>query len=108
MTDQTTAKQDEEIILAEGVDDEPVEANRRTYEGHGYTFVFAFATIYAMFHMAALNGVSIKEYIGLDIPFLPRFPLETWNFRIVHVAGALALGFLMFSAVLRSEPVVPR
>jgi TRAP transporter 4TM/12TM fusion protein len=98
MTDQTAAKQNEDIILAEGVDDEPVEVNRRIYEGRGAIFIFAFATIYAMFHMAALNGVSIKEYIGLDIPFLPSFPLETWNFRIVHVAGALALGFMMFSA----------
>ncbi len=24
--------------------------------------------------------------------------METWNFRIVHIAGALALGFLLFSA----------
>jgi hypothetical protein len=23
--------------------------------------------------------------------------METWNFRIVHIAGALALGFLLFS-----------
>jgi TRAP transporter 4TM/12TM fusion protein len=34
----------------------------------------------------------------LNVPLLPRFPLETWNFRIVHVAGALGLGFLLFSA----------
>jgi TRAP transporter 4TM/12TM fusion protein len=34
----------------------------------------------------------------VDLPFLPTFPMETWNFRIVHVAGALALGFIMFSA----------
>ena len=33
----------------------------------------------------------------IDLPFLPEFPLETWNFRIVHVAGALILGFLLFS-----------
>ncbi|MBF9041832.1 TRAP transporter fused permease subunit [Rhodobacterales bacterium HKCCE4037] len=30
--------------------------------------------------------------------FLPTFPMETWNFRIIHIAGALALGFALFSA----------
>ncbi len=50
-----------------------------------------------MFHMAALNGLSIREWTGLRVPFLPTFPMETWNFRIVHVAGALALGFFLFS-----------
>ncbi|MEL6809384.1 MAG: TRAP transporter fused permease subunit, partial [Pseudomonadota bacterium] len=30
--------------------------------------------------------------------FLPQFPLETWNFRIVHIAGALVLGFALFAA----------
>ena len=95
MTDQT---EDETMVLAEGVDEEPVEVNRRLFEGRGLLFVGLFATFYAAFHMAALNGLSIVEYTGIDLPFLPRFPMETWNFRIVHVAGALALGFLMFAS----------
>lgn len=85
-------------ILAEGVDDEPVEANRRLYSGWNLTLVMTAAALYAAFHMAALNGVSIRESIGIDIPGLPRFPLETWNFRIVHVAGALVLGFILYAA----------
>jgi hypothetical protein len=48
--------------------------------------------------MLALNGVSISDWTGIELPFLPQFPMETWNFRIVHIAGALALGFLLFSA----------
>lgn len=88
---------EETRVLAEGIDDEPVESNRRLFEGRSLWLITAFATLYAAFHMAALNGLSISDWTGITIPFLPTFPMETWNFRIVHVAGALGLGFLMFS-----------
>lgn len=90
---------EEEItpVIAEGVDDEPVESNRRIFSGKLGLFMSIYAGVYALFHMLALNGVSISELIGITIPLLPRFPMETWNFRIVHVAGALGLGFLLFS-----------
>ncbi|MEL7116114.1 MAG: TRAP transporter permease, partial [Pseudomonadota bacterium] len=90
--------QTDDTVIAEGVDDEPVESNRRAFKGTGYLAIAAISTIYAAFHMLALNGVSISEWTGVEIPFLPQFPLETWNFRIVHIAGALGLGFLLFSA----------
>ncbi|MEM9426570.1 MAG: TRAP transporter fused permease subunit [Pseudomonadota bacterium] len=95
MTDQTSSI---EPVHAEGVDEEPIERNRRLFEGWRLALITVLATLYAMFHMAALNGVSIEDWTGIEIPFLPTFPLETWNFRIVHVAGALGLGFLLFSA----------
>ena len=85
-------------MLAEGVDDEPVERNRRTFTGTSGILLAVLATVYSAFHMLALNGVSVFDMTGIDLPFLPQFPLETWNFRIVHVAGALALGFLLFAA----------
>lgn len=87
------------VIVAEGVDEEPVESNRRLYSGRLLSLVATLTMLYAAFHMAALNGLSIKAMTGgvVDIPFLPAFPLETWNFRIVHVAGALGLGFLIYS-----------
>ncbi len=85
------------IVIAEGVDDEPVEGNRRLFEGNGLKIIAFVSAFYAAFHMAALNGVSISDWTGIDIPFLPRFPLETWNFRILHVAGALVLGFLLYA-----------
>ncbi|MEO1563231.1 MAG: TRAP transporter fused permease subunit [Pseudomonadota bacterium] len=86
------------MSLVDGVDEEIIESNRRLFEGNAYLVMAAIATIYAAFHMIALNGVSISALTGITIPFLPQFPLETWNFRIIHVAGALGLGFLLFSA----------
>ncbi len=92
-----TAAAEDGIIIAEGVDEEPIEANRRTFEGLNYRIVATVAALYAAFHMAALNGVSIGDWTGIEVPFLPTFPMETWNFRIVHIAGTLALGFLLFA-----------
>ena len=94
MTDQTA----DDRVIAEGVDDEPVESNRRDFAGGLRLFVAALSALYAAFHMAALNGLSIERWTGIELPFLPQFPLETWNFRIVHIAGALVLGFLLFAA----------
>ena len=84
-------------LAAHDVDEEPIEANRRLYEGWRYAAIAAAAALYAAFHMAALNGLSIERWTGVEIPYLPTFPMETWNFRIVHVAGALALGFVLFA-----------
>lgn len=84
-------------IIAEGVDDEPIEGNRRQFDGKLGMIMAGYAAFYALFHMLALNGVSILALTGITIPLLPSFPLETWNFRIIHVAGALGLGFILFS-----------
>ena len=110
MTDSNNLHADEpldEPILAEGVDEEPIESNRRLFSGRAYFLMAALSTIYAAFHMIALNGVSISDWTGIEIPFLPQFPLETWNFRIVHISGALALGFLLFSAHTFSDDDEP-
>ncbi|MEM8630169.1 MAG: TRAP transporter fused permease subunit [Pseudomonadota bacterium] len=103
MSDANAAETDDHLI-AEGVDDEPVERNRRAFKGRNLLIVSTLATLYAAFHMAALNGLSINDWTGISIPFLPTFPLETWNFRIVHVAGALFLGFLLYSAYDFRDP----
>jgi len=95
--DAATATEDDHMI-AKGVDEEAVEINRRLFEGWSFILIGGYAALYAAFHMAALNGLSISEWTGITIPFLPSFPMETWNFRIVHVAGALALGFMLFAA----------
>ncbi len=110
MTDSTNQLADEaldEPVLAEGVDEEPIESNRRLFSGRAYVLMAALSTIYAAFHMIALNGVSISDWTGIEIPLLPQFPLETWNFRIVHISGALALGFLLFSAHTFSDDDTP-
>ncbi len=98
---------DGEQLIAHGVDEEPIEGNRRLFEGRAYVVLAFLATFYAALHMAALNGLSISALTGLDLPFLPQFPVETWNFRIAHIAGALALGFVLFSAQTFSS-VKPR
>ncbi len=84
-------------ILAEGVDEEPVEANRRLFEGWRFAVLAGMSAFYAFFHLAALNGLSIERWTGIEIPLLPSLPIETWNFRTVHIAGALILGFLLFA-----------
>jgi len=96
-----------EHAIAEGVDREAVEANRRLFTHWRFAVIATLAALYAAFHMAALNGLSLSGLTGIELSFLPSFPLETWNFRIAHVAGALFLGFLMFSARLRFSDHVP-
>jgi len=92
--------EDDPHMISQGVDEEPVESNRRIFRGTALYLAAAAAAAYAAFHMFALNGVSISGLTGgvVNPAFLPSFPLETWNFRIVHVAGALGLGFILFAA----------
>ncbi|WFE70439.1 TRAP transporter fused permease subunit [Halomonas sp. M1] len=68
-------------ILAEGVDEEIVEPNRRTFTGWQWALFASLAIIYAVFHLVTLNVL----------------PMETWSYRIIHVAGALILGFGLFT-----------
>ncbi|MEM6498120.1 MAG: TRAP transporter fused permease subunit, partial [Pseudomonadota bacterium] len=96
MTSETENYTDQ--VIAEGVDEEPIESNRRQFTGRLNVAIALVATVYAGFHMIALNGVSVSEWIGVEIPFLPALPIETWNFRIIHIAGALGVGFLLFSS----------
>ena len=97
---------DRSPLIADSVDQTPVEHNRRLLKGKRLTGISIAAALYAAFHMLALNGVSLSALTGgvVVIPFLPDLPLETWNFRIVHIAGALALGLLWFAAGRFSEP----
>lgn len=97
MTEQAQDKTDD-ALLVEGADEEIIEANRRLFTNWRLILIATMSGLYALFHMAALNGLSLSDMTGIDISFLPRFPLETWNFRIVHVAGALFIGFLLFSS----------
>ncbi|QIE42005.1 TRAP transporter permease [Meridianimarinicoccus aquatilis] len=98
MSSPPPSSANDDHLIADGVDEEPIEGNRRLFEGPTLIVIAGLATLYAMFHMAALNGVSVSSMTGINIPLLPQFPMETWNFRIAHVAGALVLGFLMYSA----------
>lgn len=76
-TDDSTVTE----VVASGVDEEIFEGNRRLF--HGWQFwLFAFlAVAYSSFHLITLNV----------------FPMETWTYRIVHIAGALVLGFGLYA-----------
>jgi len=97
MSDKATDKINAALV-ADGADEEPIEANRRLFTDWRYLLIASMAALYAAFHMAALNGLSLSGLTGIELAFLPSFPMETWNFRIVHIAGALFIGFLMFSS----------
>jgi TRAP transporter 4TM/12TM fusion protein len=73
--------EDEDHVLAHNVDEEPVEPNRRLYRGGLLKFVTLLTIAYSSFHLYTLNIA----------------PLETWSYRIVHVAGALVLGFMLYA-----------
>ena len=95
----TNVDDDTGPLVAEGVDEEVIEYNRRLYAGWTYWIVAGALALYAFFHIAALNGLSIRNMTGgaVNIPFLPRLPMESWTYRTLHIAGATGLGFLMFS-----------
>ena len=74
-------QQDAKAILAEGVDEEVVESNRRLFTGWQWMLFAGVAIAYSLFHPITLNVL----------------PMETWTYRIIHVAGALILGFGLFT-----------
>jgi TRAP transporter 4TM/12TM fusion protein len=60
----------------------PVEPNRRLFAGGAATAAAVAFAAYAFFHIVSLNV----------------YPIETWTFRLIHICGALVLGFLIFGA----------
>ncbi|MBB3184154.1 TRAP transporter 4TM/12TM fusion protein [Halomonas fontilapidosi] len=70
-----------QTVNAEGVDDAAVESNRRLYTGWQWLLFGALSIAYSLFHLVSLNV----------------YPLETWSFRIVHIAGALILGYGLYA-----------
>ena len=69
-------------VTVETVDEEVRAANQRALDGWPGRLFVALAIAYTAFHLLVLN----------------LFPLETWAFRILHVAGALVLGFIFVAA----------
>lgn len=70
------------INLAEGVDAEPQAFNQRKFAGWLHYAVIAACIAYTAFHIGVMN----------------LYPLETWTYRLIHVAGGLAIGFVLFAA----------
>ncbi len=82
--------------IAEGVDNEIVTSNQRVFAGIVGLVVTALCILYTVFHVGAMNGLHdrLTDLLGLRSIDLT----EPWRYRLVHVAGGLALGFILFSA----------
>jgi TRAP transporter 4TM/12TM fusion protein len=72
----------EKEAAAAAVDAEPTTFNQRVYLGPRGIAIGVACIAYTAFHLIVMNV----------------YPLETWTYRLIHVAGGLALGFLLFSA----------
>jgi TRAP transporter 4TM/12TM fusion protein len=68
--------------LARGVDVEPQAYNQRSFTGNLHLLVVGMCIAYTAFHIGIMN----------------LYPLETWTYRLIHVAGGLVLGFTLFAA----------
>ena len=71
-----------EPIVAKGVDQEVLAGNQRVLTGGLGIGVAVFCTLYTAFHVGVMN----------------LYPLEPWAYRLIHVAGGLALGFLIHAS----------
>ncbi|PAU73883.1 TRAP transporter permease, partial [Halomonas salipaludis] len=72
---------DAKELLAEGVDEEVIESNRRLFTGWQWALFGGLAVAYSLFHLITLNVL----------------PMETWSYRVIHIAGALILGYGLYT-----------
>ncbi|MCO5071762.1 MAG: TRAP transporter permease [Rhizobiaceae bacterium] len=72
-----------EAIVSRNADDEPLATNQREFTQSALKLSLIGACIaYTLFHIGVMN----------------LYPLETWAYRITHVAGGLFIGFIVYSA----------
>jgi TRAP-type uncharacterized transport system fused permease subunit len=70
-------------MIAAGTDEEPLATNQRDLRGRLNYWVVGLCIAYTAFHVAVMN----------------LYPLETWTYRMIHLAGGLFIGFVVYSAV---------
>lgn len=75
-------------IRAVGSDDEPAVGNQRLLGGWEGWAIYVACILYTAFHLVSLN----------------LFPIETWTYRLLHVAGGLAIGFVLMAAFPFDRP----
>ena len=87
--------------IAEGVDAEIFTANQRKPLGRLGLVAAILCIAYTVFHVGVMNGLHdrITDLLGLRSIDLT----EPWRYRLIHVGGGLALGFVLFSSTLFSE-----
>ncbi|NCO86038.1 MAG: TRAP transporter fused permease subunit [Rhodobacterales bacterium] len=100
-TAQATAADAAPDGIADGVDAEIFGANQRMPLGRLGLFAAILCIAYTVFHVGVMNGLHDRF---ADLFGLPSIDLtEPWRYRLVHVGGGLALGFLLFSSTLFSD-----
>lgn len=77
-----TESVDSERVLVDTDVDEPVGTNERRFIGWQSTAIAIACAVYTAWHLVVLN----------------YWPVETWTYRIMHIAGGLILGFFLVSA----------
>ena len=82
-----TEKEPDTHNIAAGVDAEQVTSNQRTLHGMLGLALSVLCVLYTVFHVGSMN----------------LYPIETWIYRISHVSGGLALGFLLYSARMLAD-----
>ena len=83
----------DDVSLAEAVshvDEEPVGFNQRVFSGTLLWVVAVACVVYSAFHLYVMN----------------IYPLETWAYRLSHIGGGLALGFMIYAAGATRTDVV--
>lgn len=78
----------DDIVIAQGIDEELPANNQRSFTSFAALLISVLSAVYAFWHVFTLNVA----------------PVETWAFRIMHVAGALILGFIAYSAYTVDKP----
>ena len=78
--------------IATGVDDEIPEGNQRRLTGWQRTALYWLGVVFVAYHIINLNLLGI----------------ETWRFRLSHVAGGLFIGFLLMASRGLDRPVAMR
>lgn len=78
-------------IIVQGTDDEPASGNQRVLPGWSGQLLFWFGVFYTLFHLVVLN----------------LFPLETWTYRILHIAGGLMIGFVLMTVAVPKSADLP-
>jgi TRAP transporter 4TM/12TM fusion protein len=96
----------ETASIADGVDNEIIASNQRVFAGVVGLVVTILCILYTAFHVGAMNGLHdrLTDFLGLRSVDLT----EPWRYRLVHVAGGLALGFILFSARVLHDDVADK
>ncbi len=88
MSDQAKPQATDDVAVIIDTDiDEPVGNNERSFVGWQATAIAIACATYTAWHLVVLN----------------YWPVETWTYRIMHIAGGLVLGFFLVSAARFDE-----